>query len=367
MPQLRHHKGPWAHRLLVGLFSVATAVLCFWLLGFIVDDLGTWPGPVYRDLENRLLDRNLIEGKKALEEQLAETERKISRQSERQALLRDSTTSSQTTMNQLLEFQRLSLEKNVTPSTEEQQALAESQRLFLANQQEYQTLNEEIVLLKEQLQDLKDEQRLLDDQLEQQRQPVYEEFSLQQRRHRIKIAAVKLTVLIPLLIVAVILFLRQRGKTYAPLVYAFGIATLLRVALVMHEYFPAPYFRYILILAVLGLVIRILVYLLRMIAFPQADWLLKQYQEAYEVFLCPICSHPIRRGPLKYLFWTRRTLKKMRTATPADTGEEETYTCPACSTALYEKCEQCGKVRHSLLPTCHSCGDTRPIDVNRVP
>src|SRR5206468_11254740 len=97
---------------------------------------------------------------------------------------------------------------------------------------------------------------------------------------------------------------------YAPLIYALSIALMLKVALVMHEYFPSRYFKYVLILVCLAVVLRVLVYLLRMIAFPKRDWLLKQYREAYEAFLCPICEYPIRRGPLKYLFWNRRSIRK---------------------------------------------------------
>jgi len=99
-----------------------------------------------------------------------------------------------------------------------------------------------------------------------------------------------------------------------------------------------------------------------MVAFPKTDWLLKQYREAYEAFLCPMCSYPIRRGPLKYMSWTRRTIKKM-TAQAAASGNvaDEPYVCPMCSTRLYEECENCRAVRHSLLPSCQKCGQLRPL------
>ncbi len=126
----------------------------------------------------------------------------------------------------------------------------------------------------------------------------------------------------------------------------------------MHEYFPARYFKYVLILAMLAGALRVLVYLLHMVAFPNTDWLVKPYREAYEAFLCPVCGHPIRRGPLKYLSWTRRSIRKL-SAVRGTTGEpaEEPYTCPACCTVLYEPCTACGKVRHALLPACEKCGN----------
>ena len=53
---VKKNKGPWAHRLLIGILTVAMAILSIWLLGFIVDDIGSLPGPNYDSLEKRLLD-----------------------------------------------------------------------------------------------------------------------------------------------------------------------------------------------------------------------------------------------------------------------------------------------------------------------
>jgi len=124
----------------------------------------------------------------------------------------------------------------------------------------------------------------------------------------------------------------------------------------MHEHFPRRYFKYVLIGVALALVVRVLVGLLRTVAHPKFEWLLKQYREAYEHHLCPICSYPIRRGPLKYLFWNRRSVGKLRLPAADPTAPEETYICPACGTSLYETCPSCGGVRHALLPVCPRCG-----------
>jgi len=359
MSEKQTKKGPWTHRFLVHLFTFLFAVLMYWLLGFVVDDIGRWQGPIYSDIEERLLDRQLVERSETLNEDILETGRRVSEQQSRQSVLSDSTDASQRTMNQLLDFQRLNLQKGVTPSEEEQQALAESQQLFLANQQEYQLLNEEIARLNERMRDLQEQQRDHDEQLQKAREPVADEYEVLQRRHDLKVAALKLAVLVPLLIVAVVLFLKLRGGIYAPMVYAFGIATLLKVGLVMHEYFPTQYFKYVLILAALIVVTQALIALLRAVAFPKKEWLLKQYREAYENFLCPVCDYPIRRGPLKYVFWNRRSIKRL-TVPQSRTGEtDEPYTCPMCATQLYEKCDSCQAVRHSLLPACESCGTAK--------
>ena len=54
------NKGPLIHRFLTMLFTAILAILCFWLLGFVVDDIGMWPGPVYAELEVRRLDQNVV-------------------------------------------------------------------------------------------------------------------------------------------------------------------------------------------------------------------------------------------------------------------------------------------------------------------
>jgi hypothetical protein len=356
------NKGPWTQRALVAVFGVALGLLVYWLLSFIVDDIATWPGPDYQVLEKQMLDPALGREQQEIETETEDIQAQISEREGRQNLLRDSTRSSEQTMNQLLEIHRLGLEKNVDPTEAEQQALAEAEQRFLDNQKQYQQLNTELVELNDRSRGLDRRRRALDERLQAARQPVQEEYQRLYQRHELKLAAVKLAVLLPLSLVALGLFLKGRHGMYAPLIYAFGIALAAKVTVVMHEHFPSRYFKYILILAALAIVTRILVYLLRRLARPGRDYLLKQYREAYERFFCPICEFPIRRGPLKYVFWSRRSIKKLHFPPQSQAPLDEPYTCPACGTQLFENCPSCGKVRHSLLPVCTECGHERPID-----
>src|SRR5262249_45816251 len=319
-------KGPWMHRFLVHLFTVVLTVLIYWLLGFIVDDIGTAPGPDYAKLEERLLDQTLVKRSRNLQAKSADVNRQIRDQRARQSILADSTASSEKTMNQLLEIQKLALQKDVTPGPDELKSLENSKELFLDNQKRYQVLNEEIARLNNDLQDLDEERRVVEQELDEKRKPVQREWEDEQRAHDLKMAGLKLAALAPLMVAAAWLFLKKRGGLYAPLIYAFGIALLIKVALVMHQYFPSRYFKYILILACLAAVVRILVYLLKMIAYPKKDWLLKQYREAYEAFFCPICNYPIRRGPLKFMFWSRRSIRKLAIPPVSQNGADEPYT-----------------------------------------
>ncbi|MFT7512174.1 MAG: hypothetical protein ACI9QL_001381 [Candidatus Omnitrophota bacterium] len=59
-------------------------------------------------------------------------------------------------------------------------------------------------------------------------------------------------------------------------------------------------------------VLTLSIYFIRAIAFPKTESLVKQYREAYESFLCPICEYSIRRGPPKFCVGTVGRLKSCR-------------------------------------------------------
>jgi hypothetical protein len=122
--------------------------------------------------------------------------------------------------------------------------------------------------------------------------------------------------------------------------------------------------QYILIAIAIALVVQVLLYLLRMVVSPKKEFLLKQFREAYERFVCPVCEYPIRRGPLRYAFWTKRTIRKLILPEPSGHAtNDDPYTCPACGVMLYEKCPVCGGVRHSLLAYCEKCGASKEVVV----
>jgi predicted RNA-binding Zn-ribbon protein involved in translation (DUF1610 family) len=131
--------------------------------------------------------------------------------------------------------------------------------------------------------------------------------------------------------------------------------------MVIHEHFPTRYFKYILLGAALIVVIRVAVYLIESTTSPKLASLLKQYRDAYERFLCPICEYPIRRGPMKFSFWDRRTIRKREPVSVPVGFEEQPYACPACGTQLFDPCPRCNAHRPSLLPFCDYCGNERSV------
>ncbi len=353
-------KGTWLHRFAIRLFTLALMVLVFWVLGFLVQDIQSIRGPDYAVIEKKHLDRVLIEKREALEKQVIELTRQIENQTEKQRVVGDSSRNLQQTINQLLELQKLGIQKSIASSDTEQANFTSSLNIFLENQKKYQELSQAVSDMLERKQGLVREKEQAEQQLEKQRQPARDEFKALSERHRLKLAFLQLAILLPILTLAAVVIVKKRTSIYFPLFLAFGAATLVKVALVVHEYFPSKYFKYILIGGLLLVVTRLLIYFIRAIAFPKTQWLVKQYREAYERFLCPVCEYPIRVGPRRFLFWTRRTVNKIVVST--DQGDqEEQYTCPSCGSLLLEECSSCHKIRHAMLPHCSHCGAEKEI------
>lgn len=353
-------KGTWIHRFAIRLFTFALAVLIYWVLGFFVNDIRSVRGPDYSTIEKQHLDKAVVAKQRALEKQVADLERQIQNQKEKQRVVGDSSRNLQQTINQLIELQKLGMQKSITFSETEQKNFTNSLKLFLDNQTKYQVLSQTVSGMLEQKQGLVQEKEQTERKIEQQRKPAREEYNRLREKHRLKLAFLQLAILLPILVVAAFIIIRKRSSIYTPLFLAFGAATLLKVTLVVHEYFPTKYFKYILIGGLLIAVARLLIHFIRTIAFPKTQWLVKQYREAYERFLCPVCEYPIRIGPRRYLFWNRRTVNKI--VVPGDHGDqEEEYHCPSCGNKLFEDCTSCHKVRHALLPNCSHCGTEKEI------
>lgn len=357
MNNTRKPQGPWIHRFFIVFFTTVFAVLVYWALGFLVEDIRSIPGPLYPEIEKGYLDPGLTEQEKTLSREIAETERAIAGRKDELRIIGDTSGNLQRTINQLLELQRLAVQKSAALSDREQVNLSDSLAAFLESQKRYQAVSAELSRLTERKETLLSEKNTLERTMEEKRQPAREEFDRLSEKHNLRLAALQLGILLPLLALSAFLVVRKRKTLYFPLFLGFGSAVLVKAALVIHQYFPTRYVRYLLVVALLAAVGRLVVHFIRSAAFPDARQLWKQHREGYEHFLCPVCEYPIRRGPRKYLFWTRRSLKKLDP--PQDSGEDEPYCCPSCGTVLFEECPQCGRIRHALLPWCEHCCDEK--------
>ena len=358
-------RGPWSQRFLINFFTVVLAVLVYWALGFIVDDIGSIEGPRYRDIEPRFVDPSMTERSKKLAEEIAGADRAIAAKREEMRIISDSSSNLQGTISQLIELRKLAIQKTPSAPDGEPASLSESLAGFLESQKQFQARNAELSKLAEEKRALESERAELEKIMDAQREPARKEYAKLAEKHALRLGAYQLAIILPLLGAGAWLTVKKRGSVYFSIYLAFGGAVLLKAAQVIHEYFPSRYFKYAVVLGLLAVVIKTLTGLIRIVAFPKARWLTKQYREAYERFLCPVCEYPIRTGPRKYLYWTRRTVNKVPLS--GDGGEEKPYACPACGTQLFELCEVCGGLRHSLLPFCRHCGAEKKINGGSSP
>jgi predicted RNA-binding Zn-ribbon protein involved in translation (DUF1610 family) len=359
MSENKKLKGTFVQRFFIILLSLVLGVLLFWLLGFVTDEIGSLRGPDFSKVRAKYVDKALMNQQKALKDGLDAIKEDVRNQTEQQGILKDSTNNLQNTINQLLSIQKQSIEKNLVFPEENQQTLIESQSIFLENQRQYQALNQKIAELTKQQRLQEKELAGVSNEIKEQERAADEEYRKLMNRHRLKVAALKLAVLVPIFLISAWLFIKKRSKTYGPIIYALFIAIFLKISFVAHEYFPRRYFKYIAILVILGIVLKLLVYLLKRVTSPKKVWVVKQRQEAYDKNVCPICGKPIRIGPLRYT-----TGGKGKGLVLAGQGAEalkqHVYICPSCGTELYQNCKRCNEIRHSLLPFCEHCGDEKP-------
>ena len=352
-------RGSWGIRFFIILLSVIFGILFYWLLGFITQDIGTMEGPDYQVIRQKYVDAAADNQRDTLQKELKDLERKLKILHEQQALLRDSTTSMQKTMDQLLLLQRESLQKNVEFSGQSKQTLQDSQAAFLENQKKYEQYNQQIAELMQVQRQKEDELAVVQERIREQEKQAQKEMDRLYEQHRLKVAAIKLGFLLPVFLAVFWLFMKYRTGTYWPMVWAAFLAAFIKIALIIHEYFPTRYFKYIALLVMLGIVIRILFYLIRTIISPKRELLIRQYQQDYDKHICPICSKPIRIGPLRYLGgWKKKGM--VLVGQDKEVLEPQVYTCPSCGTNLFCKCDKCGGVRHTLLPYCEHCGNEKP-------
>ncbi|MHC4073404.1 MAG: hypothetical protein ACYSW0_21260 [Planctomycetota bacterium] len=359
MSEKKTFRGPWGQRFFIVVLSILLGVLLYWLLGFVTKDIGTMKGPDYTTVRDEYVDAADLEFQRDLKNDLSDVKKQIAHQQEQQRILKDTTSSLQNTMNQLLSIQKQSIENQAEFSEESKQTLRESQVAFLENQKKYEAYNNEIASLKIRQRDLEDNLESATARLKKQENDAREQHRTLLNKHRFKVAVVRHAVLIPVFLIAAWFFITKRTGTYWPIVWSAFIAVFVKIALVAHEYFPRIYFKYIAIFVILAIVLRILVYLIKRIVAPKKDWIVKQFQESYDKARCPICSKPIRTGPLRHIAGMKR--KSLIIAGSAlEKTEQQPYTCPSCGTSLYSKCDNCAKIRHTLLPHCEHCGAQKP-------
>lgn len=210
-------KGPWIHRFMIYFFTVVLAVLVFWVLGFLVEDIGAIRGPQYTEIEQRYVDQDLVDRAKTLMAEITDVDRAISDKREEMRIVNDSSQNLQNTINQLIELQKLAVQRSVSLSDKEQTNLSESLAHFLESQKRYQVYNTELSRLTDRKRSLESERSAIEKKIAGQSLPAGEEFRVLREKHDLRLAGYQLLILLPMLAAGAIFVVRKRGSVYFPL------------------------------------------------------------------------------------------------------------------------------------------------------
>jgi len=341
-------------RFFIGLLSVVLGFLLYWLLSFIERDIGAIRGPDWDVVRREFVSQPMDDSKAELQREVQRYNRKIEATQEQQRILGSSINSLQKTLNQMLSIQQQYIAKGQAFPAEGMQTLQESQAAFLENQKRDQQYSQEMAALIQERQQKEDALASVSEEIKSLETEARKKQNGLLEKARLRAALLKLSFLVPVFVAVSFLFMKYRAAAYGPLVWAAFVAAFVKIASVAHQYFPREYFKYIAILVIIAIVLRMLVYLIRMIAAPKKDLLIRQYQQFYDRHLCPICTKPIKTGPLRYTGPKKKSA--VVTAAGVASYEQQPYTCPSCGTNLYGKCGNCGSVRHTMLPYCEHCG-----------
>ena len=349
-----------------GILLLATlfGVLVYWSLGFLLDDVEVFRRPDWEEFSRARLDSSLSANLEALERRMAELDHQHTLLEQQRGFIRDSSGSLQITVDNL--FKLKDRDQQLVSAEQFAQVLASLDKI-LAIQDEFKTTAERYVQITNDQFELGKAIAEQKKRIRDQEEVVQREFDAALQRHQVRSTLVRLAILLPLVVGATFLLVRRRDSIYRLIFASTAVALYVKTVLVIHERFPTRHFKYVVTICLLLLVAWAFVWLIRRLVKPKLDLLLKQYRQAYEHYLCPVCEYPIRRGPRKHLFWTRRTVHKVALIPGAGASAEEDrpYVCPTCGTTLFETCASCGAIRHSLLPSCEACGATKAIDANR--
>lgn len=356
-------KGSWRQRLFIYCLTFLLGLLFLWVLDFVLTDICSLQKPQWTEFEKTYLSKPLVDKRKQLQEGIDEKNASIERLSQQRVQLEASTKNVQISIKQIDDKQKLLLQNGKALSPQETEFNNNNMGLFQKNQLEDQRLAQTLIQLTSRLQGQTVTLKGVDTQLEKQRETAKKAFDKVYKKQLIIEATIQIVFLLFVLLIAVYLLLRYRNTNYKMPLLAFFIASLYKMILVVHAYFPSEYFKYVLILALIVVIGKTLVRFIKNSNSSQPEILLKRYRDAYTAFLCPNCEFPIRRGPMKYLYWDRRSVPKLffpMTDNPECETKEEAYTCPVCGTGLFTACVHCKEIRYSLLPTCPHCSHQTP-------
>ncbi|MGB0331862.1 MAG: hypothetical protein ACPGPE_08595, partial [Planctomycetota bacterium] len=255
---------------------LATILTCLWiwLLGFLVDDVGRMKPASYQEFSEAGMPAELLGEIAEMDLEVRTLERKINRQEQIQRdLQRDMETSGEV-MRQMMDLQRLALEKGNAPSDAERDALATAQETFLTSQGQYREANVEIQSANATLFALQGRRSALGSRREAAEAPIRRAYQAKVRTRALIEACVRLGILIPLFLVAAATVRKRWRHPWRPIHLSFLIATFWTLGYEMFEQFPAEYFKYIAIVTAIAITLAFLSWIIRKATSPSPSLVL---------------------------------------------------------------------------------------------
>lgn len=346
-----------------GAFTLATILtfLWIWLLGFLLDDVGRVRPVNYQEFFEAGMPAELLEEVAETDLEVRTLERKINRQEQIQRdLQRDMETSGEV-MRQMMDLQRLALEKGNAPSEAERDALATAQETFLTSQGQYREANVEIQSANATLFALQGRRSALGSRRQAAEAPIRKAYQAKVRTRALIEACVRLGILIPLFLVAAATVRKRWRHPWRPIYLSFLVATFWTLGYEMFEQFPAEYFKYIAIVTAIAITLAFLSWIIRKATSPSPSLVLARNRAAYMESVCPVCAFKLSQTPIQAApFTKRRGRVPHEPVGPLAPEGRVDFSCPSCGTGLFEACGECSGPRHSLLPFCEGCGAEAP-------
>ena len=357
---MKQAKGTFWMRCSIVMLALGFGLLAFWSTGFLLDDIQLIQRPDRTAFFKAHTSADLSDQLEALKMQLQDFNNQHTLLGQQRGFIKDSSSSLKVTVDNL--FRLKDRDQQLISETQFDHVLSSLDKIILI-QREFKTTADQFLKITNAKFVLQKQIAALERRISEERSAAGAKFVALMHRHMVKTTIIKMAFLIPLVVLCTLLLVKKRKSIYRLIYGSTAAALYLKTSLIIHENFPSRYFKYILTICMLAVVAWGFGWLIRRLVKPKLGILLKQYRQAYERFLCPVCEFPIRTGPRKYLYWTRRTVHKTALSGASESSAEEdaTYTCPACGTRLFESCESCGKSCHSLLPSCQHCGAKKTI------
>ena len=173
-------------------------------------------------------------------------------------------------------------------------------------------------------------------------------------KQELRVFAYRLMVTLPLLLVAVWLFVKRRKSQHWPFVWGFIFFALYTFFVELVPYLPS-YGGYV--RSVVGLI-------LTFVAGNYAIKAMRQYLERQKIEEAQPDNH--RRQSLSYDLVLVRLSKKVCPGCerPVDLVSLDVNHCPHCGIGIFNNCEDCSARKNAFSPFCHRCG--KPSGVTMV-